>query len=214
MSATLQELVAAVDQAAQDVDAAQRAREALVAALDADADPAAVHAVADALWRMGVVALMHGRNTDEAMALFKRAVDKKDPITTPHARTSYALVLHNKGKVQQAVFELRKVIRADQATAEGAHALNLLCTLLREHKAKPSEIEKADKDRINALTAMVRQASADSEDLAHWTLQLALAHKEGGSRTECKKLLEQVAKLGKRAGPQTLETAQTLLKGM
>lgn len=212
--ANLKDSLDRITKAGADVAAAEAARRALVEQFDKDGSAEATHAVADALWRLGLLALLHHKKTDDALALFKRAVDKKDPEASPHARTSLALVMHAKGKAQQAVFELRKVI-TPSPTPASAHALNLLCTMLRDQKAKPSEIEKADKDRMAALDALLKSAKDGTPDAAHWKVQLALAHREAGSRSEAKRMLQEVVRLGADgAGAETHDMAHTVLKQM
>ena len=133
------------------------------------------------------------------------------------ARTSYALSLHAKHKHQQAVFELRKVVGKAGApvTAHTATALCVLCTVLRDAKAKPGDIDKADKERIAALDEMVKAHGGKDSEAAHWRVLLALAHKEGGSRSECKTHLEAVVAMGEAAaGAEAFKQARDVIKGM
>ncbi|MBI5497024.1 MAG: tetratricopeptide repeat protein [Deltaproteobacteria bacterium] len=211
--ADLRSLQNDITRAADNPAAAATARRRLVDALDADPSPEAHAAVAEALYRLGVTTLLAGKDLDGAMELFKRAVEKKQAEWSPLARTSWALTMHAKGKHQQAVFELRKVIPPGAPTPAAATALVLLCQVLRDMKAKPSEIEKADKERITALEQLVAGAPPGA-DRAHWQFLLAVAHREGGSRAECKKHLQEVVALGKAAGDPTLAAARDLLKGM
>ena len=86
--------------------------------------------------------------------------------------------------------------------------------VLRDMGAKPGEIEKADKERITSLEALYKNAAAKSAEKAHWAVMLASAHKEGGSRNEAKRLLQEVVAMGPSAGEPTLGTAKDLVKGM
>jgi hypothetical protein len=165
------------------------------------------------MYRLGLTTLMHKKDLNAAMDLFKKAADRKNATWSPLARTSFALTLQAKGKHQQAVFELRKVI-GKEANAASATALVFLSTILRDGRAKPSEIEKADKERLTILTTMVKGAPAKSSEQAHWKYLLALAHRDGGSRSECKKQLEAVVAMGDDAGADTLAAARDQLKGM
>jgi hypothetical protein len=201
-----------IQQAAHDPVAVDQARQKLVA--DHDANPAASDAVTEALYRLGVTTLMRNKDLAAAMALFKRAADKKNPHWSPLARTSYALTLQAKGRHQQAVFELRKVVGSATPSPATATALCCLCLVLRDGRAKPSEIEKADKDRMAVLQSLVQASQDGTEDAAHWRHQLALAHKEGGSRAECKRQLETVVSWKERAGEATLAAATDMLKHM
>ncbi|MEW5853764.1 MAG: hypothetical protein AB2A00_33625 [Myxococcota bacterium] len=207
----LQDRLKDVEKAEGNADAVDEARRRLVEELEGD--PAAAPAVTEALYRLGLSTLWRKRDLAAASDLFKRAAEKKDPTWSPVARTSYALTLHAKQKYPQAVFELRKVIGSGAPTPATTTALCMLCQVLRDSGAKPSEIEKADKERIAALDAMVKQAPAGSEELAQWRVMLAVAHKEGGSRSECKKQLEAVVAMGNAAG-DALASARELLKGM
>lgn len=177
-------------------------------------DPIAADAVTEAMYRQGLYTLMNKKDLAAAMDIFKKAAERKNASWSPIARTSYALTLQAKGKHQQAVFELRKVIGTGSPTPASATALVCLATILRDAKAKPSEIEKADKERITALTQLANQAPPKTSEAAHWRYLLAIAHKEGGSRTECKKQLEQVVAMGDAAGKETLAAAKDALKGM
>lgn len=212
--ATVQDRLTEIEGAGANLDAVDAARTKLVE--EHDGDESARAAVAESLYRLGLSALLRKKDLDAATDLFKRAADKKDPQWSPMARTSYALTLHAKQKYQQAVFELRKVIGqpGGTPTAHAATAQVLLCTVLRDAKAKPSEIEKADKERITALDALVKAHGAKDAEGAYWRLLLAMAHKEGGSRSECKKQLEAVVAMGEAAGADTLFHAKDLLKGM
>lgn len=203
-----------IDKAAANPDAQDGARQALISALDRDTSDAAVAAVAEQLYRLGLTTLLRKKDLNAAMELFKRGAEKKQADWSPLARTSYALTLHAKGKHQQAVFELRKVTTLPTPSPAAATAYVFLCQVLRDMGAKPSEIEKADKERMTAMEALYKNAPAKSEEKAHWGLMLAVAHKEGGSRNEAKRLLQEVVALGKDAGEPTLGTARDLVKGM
>src|SRR5688572_18777270 len=138
--ASLQALLDEVAAAADNVESAHAARNKLVT--EFGNDEKAAPQVTEALYRLGLTTLLHKKELDAAMELFKRAADRKDPSWSPLARTSYALTLAAKGKHQQCIFELRKVIGKGPPTAAVATALTLLTVVLRDSGAKPSEIEK------------------------------------------------------------------------
>jgi tetratricopeptide (TPR) repeat protein len=211
---SLAEHLKAIEKASHNLDAVDAARRRLVEELDADKEANA--AVAEALYRLGVTTLLRAKDQNAASEFFKRAADKKDPAWSPMARTSYALTLHAKKKHQQAVFELKKVIGqpGKEASPVAATALCMLTLVLRDSGAKPSEIEKADKDRIAALDALVKATPPKTPEEAHWRLLLAMAHKEGGSRTECKRHLEAIVALGNVGGDDNLAVAKEMLKRM
>lgn len=203
-----------IDKSAANPDAQDKARQALIGALDSDASDAAQAAVTEQLYRLGLTTLLRLKDLNAAMELFKRAAEKKQADWSPLARTSYALTLHAKGKHQQATFELRKVTGLAAPAGAAATAHVFLCQVLRDMGAKPSEIEKADKERITSLEGLYKNAPAKSDEKAHWAVMLAAAHKEGGSRNEAKRLLQEVVALGAQAGEPTLTTAKDLVKGM
>jgi len=210
--ASLQEHLKEIARLDGNLDAVSGARQSLIS--EYDADPLANDVVTEAIYRLAVTTLMQKKDLNAAQDLFKRASDRKSAPWSPLARTSYALMLQARGKHQQAVFELRRVIGTGPVNAASGTALVFLSTILRDGRAKPSEIEKADKERIAALTSLVAESEAKSAEQAHWKLLLAMAHKEGGSRSECKKQLEQVVALGDAAGKETLAAAREYLKGM
>ena len=203
-----------IEKAAGNLDTVDAARRKLVE--EFDGDDTAKGAVAEALYRLGVTTLLAKKDQNAASELFKRAAEKKDPTWSPMARTSYALTLHAKKKHQQAVFELKKVIGqpGKEPSPVAATALCMLTVVLRDSGAKPSEIEKADKDRIIALEALVKVTPPKTAEEAHWRLLLAMAHKEGGKRTECKKQLEAILALGGVGGDENAALAKEMLKGM
>jgi tetratricopeptide (TPR) repeat protein len=212
--AELNTLLNNVSAAGEDLDKAAAAREALVAALDGDGSAPAQAAVTEALYRLGLNTLLHKKDINAAMELFKRAAEKKQADWSPLARTSHALTLAAKGKHQQAVFELRKVTGLPTPNVAAATAQVFLAQVLRDMGAKPGEIEKADKERITALETLVASLPRTGPDRAHWMFMLAVAHREGGSRSECKRLLQEIAAMGADAGEPTRGMAAGMLKGM
>lgn len=207
-----------------DVDDATAALNAALAAGDADAiDAARVayleaesrgHVAADVRYRLGLSRLFRHKDTDGAIELFKDAANEKGAPIAPEARVSLALCLNARGKRQQAIFELKKMLPENAAaTAHTAQALDFLSVLLRESKAAHKDIIAVDEQRKLHLKAMASSTS-DVAEKGHWLVRLAAAWADGGGGTDfatARKVYDDVIKLGPKAEP-ALTTAKTALK--
>jgi tetratricopeptide (TPR) repeat protein len=196
-------------EAGDDPDAVDAAREAFL-----EMAPAGPEAT-EARYRLGLSRLLRHQDVDGAMALFKEAGKDKSSPLGPEARVSYALCLLNKGKRQQAIFELRKLLPVGVSPSfHTVQALDFLAMLLRDSGAQEADIAKVDLQRLEHLEQLA--ASTDvSEEKAHFWLRLAAAHTDGGTPQDlalARARLNDVIALGAQAGEASLHAARAALK--
>jgi hypothetical protein len=172
---------------------------------------AAVH------YRAGLTRLFVHQDTEGAGVHFKAAASEKGASVASEARVSLALVLMSKGKRQQAIFELRKLLPQGAAPSiHTAQALDFLSLLLRESQAASSEILAIDEQRKQHLTALAQDTQSVPEK-AHYLLRLAAAYIDGGTGTDlklAKTQLDVVDKLGAAAGEAALTGSKHLRKSL
>jgi tetratricopeptide (TPR) repeat protein len=172
---------------------------------------------ADMRYRLGLSRLFRHRDVDGAIELFKEAAAERGAPVAPEARVSLALCLSSRGKRQQAIFELRKMLPEGAApTVHTAQALDFLSMLLRDSGAPQKDISAVDSQRRTHLRALADATTAPIEK-AHWLLRLGAALVEGGTAVDfvaARKVYDEVIKLGQKAGDSAVQAARQALKTM
>jgi tetratricopeptide (TPR) repeat protein len=195
--------------AAQDPDVLDQARAAFLLAVPNGNDAAEVR------YRLGLSRLFRHQDADGAIELFRDAAAEKGATIAPEARVSLAICLANKGKRQQAIFELRRMLpEGAAATIHTVQALDFLSMILRQSGAAMKEIMSVDEQRKRHLTSMVGQA-VESTERAHYLLRLAAAHADGGTGVElaaARKRYEEVLGMGPKAGDAAIQATRAALK--
>ncbi len=207
-----------------DIEDAKAAVAAAVAAEDADAIDAARLAylevdgvgdvAADMRYRLGLSRLFRHRDSEGAIEFFKAAAAEKGAPVAPEARVSLALCLSAKGKRQQAIFELRKMLpQGVEASIHTAQALDFLSMLLRDSGAQHKDIIAVDEQRKTHLRALADGAAGVEK--AHFLLRLAAAYVDGGTGVDlvaARKVYDSVVKLGAAGGDSAVAAARQALK--
>lgn len=210
-----------------DVDDAALAVTTALAAGDDDAVDAARLAylevegrgavAADMRYRLGLSRLFRHKDTDGAIELFKEAAAEKGAPVAPEARISLALCLSARGKRQQGIFELKKMLpESAPPTVHTAQALDFLSVLLRESKAQHKDIIAVDETRKHHLKSLADSA-ANGTEKAHWLMRLAAAWADGGTGIEfatARKVYDDVIKLGAKAGADAVQAAKAAQKAL
>jgi hypothetical protein len=173
------------------------------------------HEAAEVRYRLGLSRLFRHQDSAGALELFKAAANEKGAPIAPEARVSLALCLSSKGKRQQAIFELRKMLPAKvEPSIHTAQALDFLSLLLRESGAAASEHMLVDEQRRQHLLALASKSS-DPLERAHYLLRLAAAYADGQTSQDsalARARYEEVVKLGAIAGESALQAARAALK--
>lgn len=157
---------------------------------------------ADMRYRLGLSRLFRHKDPDGAIEFFKDAAAEKNAPVANEARVSLALCLSSRGKRQNAIFELRKMLPEGVApTPHTANALDFLSLLLRESKAPHKDIIAVDEQRKHHLKSLA-DSSTDVGDKAHYLMRLAAAFADNGGveLATAKKIYDDVIKLGPKAG--------------
>jgi hypothetical protein len=166
---------------------------------------------ADMRYRLGLSRLFRHRDADGAIELFKEAAAEKGAPVAPEARVSLALCLASRGKRQQALFELRKMLPEGIApTVHTGQALDFLSMLLRDSGAPHKDVAAVDTQRRLHLRALA-DAAADGLEKAHYLLRLGAAFVDGGTATEfaaARKVYDEVIQLGPKAGESAVQAAR------
>jgi len=172
---------------------------------------------ADMRYRLGLSRLFRHRDADGAIELFKEAAGERGAPVAPEARVSLALCLSSRGKRQQAIFELRKMLPEGAApTVHTAQALDFLSMLLRDSGAPQKDIAAVDTQRRAHLRALAEGSAAPMEK-AHWLLRLGAALIDGGTGVDiaaARKAYDEVIKLGPKAGDSAVQAARQAIKTM
>lgn len=172
---------------------------------------------ADMRYRLGLSRLFRHRDPDGAIEFFKEAAAEKSAPVAPEARVSLALCLQSRGKRQQAIFELRKMLpEGVEATVHTAQALDFLSLMLRESGAQAKDIIAVDETRKRHLRTLATDA-VDGLEKAHFLMRLAAAHVDGRGGVDyatARKVYDEVIKLGAKAGPTAVQAARQALKQM
>lgn len=157
---------------------------------------------AEAGFKLGLFHLFKERNLDAAAEALRGAAKAKHPVWSPQARISLGQILARQGKVQQAVFELRRVASLTPPTLVSAQAAGLVVMTLRA-AGNSAEAERSRGAYVEALIRLVEAPDAQVRALAQ--LMLAQEHKYDGRRDMARPLLEKA--LASKALPEA-EAAQ------
>jgi tetratricopeptide (TPR) repeat protein len=168
-------------------------------------------------YRLGLSRLFRHKDPDGAIELFKEAAAERGAPVAPEARVSLALCLSSRGKRQQAIFELRKMLpEGAPPTVHTAQALDFLSMLLRDSGAPQKDITAVDAQRRAHLRALADATAAPIEK-AHWLLRLGAALVDGATGVDlvaARKVYDEVIKLGPKAGDSAIQSARQALKTM
>jgi tetratricopeptide (TPR) repeat protein len=172
---------------------------------------------ADMRYRLGLSRLFRHRDPDGAIELFKEAAAEKGAPVAPEARVSLALCLSTRGKRQQAIFELRKMLpEGAAATIHTAQALDFLSMLLRESAAPHKDVIAVDETRKVHLRSLAT-STTDGTEKAHYLLRLAAAWADGATGIDfaaARKVYDEVIKLGAKAGDTAVQAARQAQKSL
>jgi hypothetical protein len=208
----------------RDVEEAKKAVDAALAAGDPDRVDEARRAyldvdgkgpvAADMRYRLGLSRLFRHRDSDGAIELFKEAAGERGAPVAPEARVSLALCLSARGKRQQAIFELRKMLpEGAAATIHTAQALDFLSMLLRDSGAQAKDVIAVDEQRKQHLLALA--TGAQGAEKAHYLLRLGAAFADGGTGPDfalARKRFDEVIKMGAAAGDTAVQAARAALR--
>lgn len=165
---------------------------------------------AEAGYRLGLSALFRQQDLDDAVKWMRAAAKAKSETWSPRARTSLGLLLFRQGKVQQAVFELRRVAGRKPATLAVAEALGYMVIVHRETD-NPREADRARTEQLKALRALTKDGDPEVSGLAHYMLAMEL--KFDGERRPAKEHLEAALK-SKGLSDEDRERAQAVLSAL
>jgi tetratricopeptide (TPR) repeat protein len=206
-----------VDDARQAVETAlaagdpERVDEARRAYLEVDGRGAVA---ADMRYRLGLSRLFRHRDADGAIELFKEAANERGAPVAPEARVSLALCLSSRGKRQQAIFELRRLLpEGVTPSIHTAQALDFLSMLLRDSGAQTRDVIAVDEQRKQHLLSLAQ--GTQGAEKAHYLLRLGAAHADGGTGADfaqARKRFDEVIKMGAAAGDTAVQAARAALK--
>lgn len=162
---------------------------------------------AEASFKLGLYRLFKERNLDTASVALRVAAKAKHPVWSPQARMALGQILARQGKVQQAVFELRRVAGMSPPTLITAQAAGLTVLVLREAD-KGTEADRARTQQLDILGRLCK--SSQGLDLALAQHMLALEHKYDGHRDLAKPLLQMALSSGNLPEAQGAQVEQIL----
>ncbi len=162
---------------------------------------------AEAGFKLGLYRLFKERNLDQAALSFRAAAKAKHPVWSPQARMALGQILGRQGKVQQAVFELRRVAGMTPPTVITAQAAGLVVLVLRE-AGNGAEADRARGPQLDILGRLCK--NSQGQDLALAQHMLALEHKYDGRRDLAKPLLQQALTSGDLPPAQVAQVEQVL----
>ena len=165
----------------------------------------------EARYKLGLAMLLRHGNLEQAEPLFLEAAQSSDPLYSPMARTSYALLLHARKRDQKALFELRKIVSSRKPTPQSAVALAFIVQILQDTGAKPDDVERARQQQIQQLQTLLEQTEVDATR-AQLTLQLGLAQVDHGDKAAARETLAEVLSLD--ADDAAVATAKSALAAL
>jgi len=149
------------------------------------------------------------QDSDGALELFQQAAQSSDPLYSPMARISLALMLHAQKKEQKALFELRKVVGSRKPSAQSVVALGFIVAIMGDMGSKVSEVQRARAQQIEHLLVLLDETDEDSERAA-LLLQLGVAYFDQKQVVQARETLQQVLNLGEAASEQ-IDDAKAVL---
>jgi tetratricopeptide (TPR) repeat protein len=144
---------------------------------------------AEAGFRLALSAMLRDRNLDEAEKYLRLALKSANKGLAAQARTHLGMLLYGRGKVQQAVFELRKVAGRASTDLWSAQALALVHLVLRE-QGNTKEAERARSEQLKLLEQLAK-GEGEAQAFAHFIL--GMEHKHDGRREPAKRHLSLAA---------------------
>jgi tetratricopeptide (TPR) repeat protein len=105
-----------------------------------------------------------------------------------------------RGKVQQAVFELRKVASKIPPDLEAAQALGMVALVYRQ-QGNPKEADRARGEQLKLLEKLTKSGRGDEPAFAHYLL--GMEHKHDGRRPQAKAHLEAALAAGTLPSEET-----------
>lgn len=141
---------------------------------------------ARARYELGLAALYRDKDLEAAANHFREAAKAKQKTWSHSARTSLGLVLLSQGKLQQAVFELRRAASATPPNLLVAQAAGMLHGALVQMGNK-AEAQRARAQHLKILDDLTKHEDAPTAALARFLR--GMEHKFEGERGPAKKLL-------------------------
>ncbi|MEM6734191.1 MAG: tetratricopeptide repeat protein [Myxococcota bacterium] len=177
--------------AKHDLDGLRRVREQIIAE-HPDSD-----AAVEASYKVGLDFLFRERDLPSAIIHFDSAAKRRHPFWSAAARTSLGLCYYHQGRVQKALFELRKVAYPESPTSHSVTALAFIENIA-ESQGGPEEARRIRKDRIKQLEDLVElhRDSGQAAERGFYLYSLGLALKDQGDRDGAKRILEEAQTLG------------------
>jgi len=161
----------------------------------------ASEAAVEALYKLGLDLLFHERNLAGAVEKFEEAAKRKHPFWSAAARTSMGLCYYHQGRLQKALFELRRVAYPQEPSAHSVTALAFLESIFVQDGQR-DEVKRVRKDRISQLETLVAAAreAGQTTERGYYLFMLGLALKDAGEDARAKAVLEDA----KGYGPDVL----------
>ncbi|MEM6558759.1 MAG: tetratricopeptide repeat protein [Myxococcota bacterium] len=177
--------------AKRDLDGLRRVREQIIAE-HSDSDSAV-----EASYKIGLDLLFRQRDLQGAVEYFESATKRRHPFWSAAARTSLGLCYFHQGRVQKALFELRKVAYPAVATAHSVTALAFIENIA-EAQGGPEEGRRVRKDRIKQLQQLVdsHEHGDAASERGFYLYSLGLALKDQGDSDGARAALEDAQQLG------------------
>lgn len=177
---------------AKDLDGLRKVREQIVLSY-----PYAEQA-AEAGYKVGLDQLFRQRSLERAVLSFAQAASMRHPYWSAAARTSLGLCYYHQRKMQQGIFELRKVGYAKTPSMHSVTALAFLETIFQGQK-QAEEVQRIRKDKINQLELLSQQAGVSLQHKGHYLLQLGLSYHDQGEVEQASAALQKAKALGQEA---------------
>ncbi len=158
-------------------------------------------AAVEAIYKLGLDLLFRDRNLVGAVEKFEEAARRKHPFWSGAARTSLGLCYYHQGRLQKALFELRRVAYPQEPNAHSVTALSFLETLF-SNEGQRDEVKRVRKDRIGQLEHLVRVSREQQQptERGYYLYMLGLALKDAGEDGRAKAVLDDA----KSHGPDVL----------
>ncbi len=153
---------------------------------------------AEASFRLGLTALLRDRDPDQAEPRLRMAIKSSNKAVAAQARLHLGMLLHGRGKVQQAVFELRKVAGRTPPDLWSAQALAMVHLVFRGQ----GNTKEADRARAEQLKLLEQLAQGEGENQAFAHFFLGMEHKHDGRREPARRHLELAAQHAALPAPE------------
>lgn len=151
----------------------------------------------EACYKLGLDLLFRQRDIEAAITRFDAAARRKHPFWSAAARTSLGLCYFHQGRLQRALFELRKVAYSTPPSSNSLTALSLVESIVAEQGSE-DDVRAIRRDRIKQLRALV-EARGDPEDAGEkgfYLYVLGLALRDHGEPAEARLVFQDVRRLG------------------